>query len=221
MISEDRERLACQGPRCHMEDARHKLSCDLVHVGNHEQETLRGRESRGQSAHGQASMYSASRSRFGLQLRNAHGHAENVAQALRRPGLGELSHGRGRRDGEDEAIIAQAVGHVSCGLAPVPSADGLLEEVTWVRKRGEGTHGVILVDRRATLCRFHFRRLHESTSLAGHLGLVMPILHEPHLLQLLVQCQDPLVQVLHLGIIELACGNNPPHHKRGQAPITR
>jgi hypothetical protein len=109
VVAEDRQRLRRQRPRRHVKDARRELAGNLVHVGQHQQEPLRGRERRRQRPALQRAVHGAGRAALRLHLLNHRNLAPDVLEALRRPGVGELRHRGRRRDREDGADVVDAI----------------------------------------------------------------------------------------------------------------
>ena len=119
MVAEDRQGMGRHGARRHMEDRRRQFAGDLVHVGNHEEQALRGREGRGQRPGLQGAMHGAGGAALGLQLDNPRHGAPDVGPALRRPFVGEFAHAGGRRDRINGDDFGNAVGHVGDGFIAV------------------------------------------------------------------------------------------------------
>ena len=70
VIAEDRERLRGQGARRDVEDGRGQLTGDLVHVGDHQKQALRGREGGGQRATLERAMERPGGTALALHLHN-------------------------------------------------------------------------------------------------------------------------------------------------------
>ena len=121
VVAEDRERLRSEGAGGHMEHGRQHFAGDLVHVRDHQQQALGGRVGGGQSAAGEGSVRSAGRTGFGLHFNDLQRFAEHVFEALGRPGIGILSHRRGRGDGVNCRHFAESVGDMRRGMVAVNS----------------------------------------------------------------------------------------------------
>jgi len=78
--------------------ARNVLSGDLVQIGNHGQEALRGGEGRGQCAGLQGAVDRTGGPAFQLHLRNLRNGSPEIRMLLRRPLIGPLAHRRGGRN---------------------------------------------------------------------------------------------------------------------------
>ena len=94
VVTEDRQSVRSQGTSRHMEYARQQLTGDLVHVGDHQQQTLRSGEGRGQSARLQRTVDGAGSTGLRLHLNHLNGLTEDVLATLRSPLVHILSHGR-------------------------------------------------------------------------------------------------------------------------------
>ena len=123
MVAEDRQRLGADGARGNMEDARRKLARDLEHVGDHQEEALRGGEGCRQRAALQRAVDRAGGAAFGLHLLDDGDGAPQVRPAFRRPFVGKLRHRRRRRDRKDRAHLVDAVGNVSDSAVAVEGLD--------------------------------------------------------------------------------------------------
>ncbi len=92
MIAKDRQCLAGQRPGRDMEDSRQQLAGDLVHVGDHQQQPLRGRESRRQGAGRQSTVHGTGRPGFGLHLGDRRDNTPDVRFGLGRLGVRHFAH---------------------------------------------------------------------------------------------------------------------------------
>ena len=114
MVTEDVERMGSHAARRNVDNAGQKLSGDLVHIRDHEEKSLGCREGGGQCAGCKASVNRACGTRLGLHFDDLYGVAENVLHPGRRPGVGQLCHNAGRRDGVDGGNFRKRIGNV-CG----------------------------------------------------------------------------------------------------------
>ncbi len=126
MVAEDRERLCRQSTRRHVEYAGKKLARDLIHVGNHQKQTLRCGERRGECAALQRTVHSTRRTGFGLHLYDLYGLSEDVLTAGCRPFVNQFCHGRRRCDGVNRRHFAEHVSDVRCGVVTVTGDEFLL-----------------------------------------------------------------------------------------------
>ena len=87
VVAEDGQSVSGQSSRGNMEDRGGQLTGDLVHIRNHEQETLRGREGARQRAGLQGSVHSAAGAAFGLHFHDAGHRAPDILCAARAPSI--------------------------------------------------------------------------------------------------------------------------------------
>ena len=109
MIAENAQRMRSQGSCGDMEHAGQQLTGNFVHVGNHEQKTLRRRERRSESASGQGTVHSTRCARLALQLAHLHFLPEDVQPSLGSPLIAGFRHRGRRRDGVDGADIGKRI----------------------------------------------------------------------------------------------------------------
>ncbi len=119
VVAEDGERLRGHGARAHMEHARQLLGSHLVHVGDHEEQALRGRVGGGERAGGERTVDRARGTALGLHLAHLHLRAEDVLLAGSGPLVNEVGHRARRGDGIDARHLGERVGHVSRGVVAV------------------------------------------------------------------------------------------------------
>ena len=119
MVAEDVQRMGCQGTRAHVEDGGHALCCDLVHVGDHQQQALGCGVGGGQRAGGQRAVYSTRGTALALHLADLDGRAEDVLLALGRPLVHEVSHGAGGSDRIDAGNLGERIRHVGRSVVAV------------------------------------------------------------------------------------------------------
>ena len=119
VVAENRQGVGGEGAGADMDDARREFAGDLVHVGDHQQEPLRGGESAGQHAALHHAVHGPGRAALGLHLDHLRHLAPDVGLTGHRPFISVFGH-RGRRryrvDGED---LAEAVGGGGNGLIPI------------------------------------------------------------------------------------------------------
>ena len=119
MVAEDREALGGKRARGDVEHRGRQLARDLEHVGDHQEEALRGREGRGQRAGLERAVDRARRARPRSASPYVGDVAPDVGLALARPLIGQLGHRRGRRDRVDGADLVDPIGDVGRGLIAV------------------------------------------------------------------------------------------------------
>ena len=101
VVAENGKALHRQRARRHMEDGRREFARDLVHVRDHQQEALRGREGGGERPGGQRTVHGTRGAAFGLQLDDLRDGPPDVGLLAGGPFVGEFSHRRRRGDGID------------------------------------------------------------------------------------------------------------------------
>jgi hypothetical protein len=119
VVAEDRQGVRRQRTRRDVHAEGVQLARDLVHVGQHEQQALAGREGRGQRAALQRAVHRAGRAALGLHLDHVGDLAPQVRAPSRRPLVAQLGHRRGGRDRVDRDDLADPVRHARDGLVRV------------------------------------------------------------------------------------------------------
>ena len=92
MIAKDGQCVGSQRTCRNIKHARKPLTCDLVQVRDHKEQTLGCGVSRGQRACCQRTVNSAGGTRLGLHLRDLYGLAKDVLAAGCRPFIDMLGH---------------------------------------------------------------------------------------------------------------------------------
>ena len=115
VVAEDVERVICERTRADMEHRGGEFARDLVHIGDHQQQTLAGGEGGRQSACAQRAVHRAGCAGFGLHFSDLEGLTEDVLGTRVRPFVGVFRHRRGRRDGIYRCDFTQSVCYVSRG----------------------------------------------------------------------------------------------------------
>ena len=112
MVAEDRQRLSGQSASRNVEYAREQFAGDLVHVGDHQQQTLRSSERRSQRTALQRTVHGTGGTGLGLHFDHLDGLAENVLATLCGPLVDEFGHGRRGRDGINSCHFGEHVSHM-------------------------------------------------------------------------------------------------------------
>ena len=121
VVTEDGQSLGSQGTCGDVEDTGKKLTGNLVHIRDHQQEALGGGVGGGQGTSLQGTVHGTSGASLGLHFDNLHGLAEDVLSAACTPLVDVLSHrGRGR-DRIDSGDFAEHIRHVGSSLVTVAS----------------------------------------------------------------------------------------------------
>ena len=121
VVTKDRQRLCGQRTRRNVEHAGQQLAGDLVHVGDHQQQTLRSGERRGERTALQRSVHGACGSGFGLHFNDFNGFTEDIFTALSGPLVHELGHRRRRRDGIDGCDFREHISHMGRSVVTITS----------------------------------------------------------------------------------------------------
>ncbi len=136
VITENTQRVGRHCARGHMQHRRSELASDLVHIRQHQQQSLRTGEAARLRTGLKRTMQSASSTGFGLHLNDSRHLAPNVSLPLRTPHVGQFSHRRRRGDRVDRTDITQPVSDGGGGLITVntvPPGSGV-----WHRLGGFG-----------------------------------------------------------------------------------
>ena len=119
VIAKDVQRVGRHGTGGHVEHGGQALASDLVHVGNHEQQTLGGRIGGGDGTSTERAVNRTGCASLGLHLDNLDRRAEDVLLALGCPLVDVVGHGAGRRDRVDTRDLGKRVRHVCRGVVTV------------------------------------------------------------------------------------------------------
>jgi len=119
VVAENRQRVRGDTARRHMHGERRQLPGDLVHIGYHQEQSLGGREGRGEDAGLEGAMRRARGTGFGLHLDYVRDVAPEVFSALVRPLIGELAHGRAGSNRVDGDHLADPVRDRCCRLVAI------------------------------------------------------------------------------------------------------
>jgi hypothetical protein len=92
VIPENRERVRGYCARRDVERGRREFAGDLVHVGDHQQQSLRRRKSRGQRSGLEGAMHGSGCASFALHLDHMRNASPRVGHGLRRPLVSPLAH---------------------------------------------------------------------------------------------------------------------------------
>ena len=119
MVAEDVERVRGTRAGAHMEDAREPFGGDLVHVRDHEEQTLRCGVGGGEGACGKRTVDGARGAAFGLHLAHFDGGAEDVLLPLGGPHVHEVGHRARRGDRVNARHLSKRIGDVRGGVVAV------------------------------------------------------------------------------------------------------
>ena len=119
MITEDIQCLSSNGTCGYMEDSGKEFASDLVHVGDHQQKSLRSGVGGGQRAGCQRAVHGTGSTGFRLHLGYLNSGAENVLKALSRPLIDVVSHGAGRGNRVNARYFGKRVANMSRSVVAV------------------------------------------------------------------------------------------------------
>ena len=114
VIAEDVQRVGGNRTGRNMEHAGQQLAGDLVHVGDHQQQALRGGVGGGHCTGGQGAVDRTSGASFGLHLTHLDGGTENVLLTSGGPLIHQVCHGRGRGNRIDSRHFGKRIADI-CG----------------------------------------------------------------------------------------------------------
>src|SRR5699024_4540984 len=98
VVAEYIERVRSYAARRNVDDAWQQLAGDLVHIRDHEEQTLRRGVGRGERARRERAVYGTGGAGLRLHFHYLYLIAEDVFKTCRRPGIGKLRHNAGRSD---------------------------------------------------------------------------------------------------------------------------
>ena len=112
VISEDVQGLGGHGTGGDVEHAGQLLRRDLIHIGDHQQQTLGRGVGGGQRASAQRAVDRAGRAGLGLHLNDLDLRAEDVLLPVGAPLVNKVGHGTGGRDGVDGSDLGKRIADV-------------------------------------------------------------------------------------------------------------
>jgi hypothetical protein len=119
VIAEDVQRVGRNSTGGDVEHAGELLSCDFVHVRDHQQQALRGRVGGGQSTGAEGAVHCAGSTGFGLHLDDLDLVAEDVLLAVCGPLVDQVGHRGGRRNGINCRNFTESIAYVSRSIIAV------------------------------------------------------------------------------------------------------
>ena len=119
MVAEDAQSVRSNSAASDMKYGREQLSGNLEHVWQHQHQTLRGREGRGERTGYKRAVCGACRAELRLHLPDLHRRTEDVEPSGNIPFIGNLTHRCHRSDGIYGCYLAQGIGDIGCGCAAV------------------------------------------------------------------------------------------------------
>ena len=124
MVTEDGQGVGGQGTGCDVEHAGQALASDLIQVGDHQHQALRGGEGGGQGAGGQGAMDGTGSAGLRFHLHDVHAVAEDVSSILVGPFVHVLCHGGRGGDGVNSGYLSKSIGDVAGGGVRVHTLKG-------------------------------------------------------------------------------------------------
>ena len=149
VIAEDVQRLGRDGTGRYVKDAGQLLSCDLVHVGDHQQQTLGSGEGGGDSACTQCAVNSACGAGLRLHLDDLDLVAEDILLACCGPLVHRISHRRRRGNRIDGSNVGK--------------------RISYMRSRGVAIHGLLCSRHFSSSITFYWAAHRAGTVCAGWL----------------------------------------------------
>ena len=119
VIAENRKRVGGQGASRYVHGGRRQFTGDLVHVGNHQQQALRGRKRGAECTGLQRTMQCAGSAAFTLQLFYDGQCAPDILLPFRAPLIGPLGHGRRGGNRIDCNDFGETIGYRGSRLVPI------------------------------------------------------------------------------------------------------
>ena len=140
VVTEDRERLACQRTGSHMKHGGEQFTGDLVHVRDHQEQALRSRIGGGERTCCKTAVNGTGGTGFRLHFGNVDFFAPNVFLVFACPLIDPFAHGGRRSDGVNSCGFAQCISDVRGGIVTVLCVDFArhrfppLRVMLWLRK---------------------------------------------------------------------------------------
>ena len=119
VVTEDVQRVGSDAACRYVEHAGQQLTGDLVHIRDHEEQTLRSGVGGGQRTGIQRAVNGTRSTSLGLHLLDLNGSTEDVFDALCRPLVNIVCHRAGRRDRIDTGDFREGVGDICRSIVAV------------------------------------------------------------------------------------------------------
>ena len=126
MVSEDGQRMACQGARTYIDYAWEQLSGNLVHIRDHQQQTLGSCVGRCQRTCLQRAVNGTGSTGFRLHFLYQYCFAEDVLATCGSPFIYVFSHSRRGGDGVDSGYLGEHIRDMCSSLVTITSNEFLL-----------------------------------------------------------------------------------------------
>ncbi len=132
MVTEDWQGVGCESTSRNMEHGREQLACNLVHVGDHQQQTLRRSVGSGQGTRLKRAVNSAGGTALALHFLYHNSFAEDVLAACGSPFVDIFSHSRRRSDGVDCGNLREHVGDMGRSLITITGQEFFFFTHSWL-----------------------------------------------------------------------------------------
>ena len=119
VIAEDAQSVGSDGTSRYVNNARQQLTSDLVHVGDHQEQTLGSGVSGGQGTSSQRAVYGTGSASLRLHLYQLYGLAEDVLLTLGSPLVAHFCHYGRRSDRVDGSNICKRIGNMSRSVVTI------------------------------------------------------------------------------------------------------
>jgi len=119
MVTENIKSVGSNTTCTYVDDVGEKLTCDLVHIGDHQKKTLRSSEGGGKSTCCQRTVNGTCSTRLRLHFNYLYLVVKNVLETGSRPSICKLSHNAGRCDRIDCGNLGKRIANVRCGCVAV------------------------------------------------------------------------------------------------------
>ena len=114
MVTEDRKRMSRERTSRNVDNVRQQFAGDLVHIRDHQQQTLRSGVGGGQRTSRQRTVDRTRSTGFGLHFREFDRATEQVFLTLSRPHIRDFRHYRRRGNGVDSSNVGKRIRYI-CG----------------------------------------------------------------------------------------------------------
>ena len=125
VVTEDGKSVRSNGTCRHVEHTGKEFTRNFIHIGDHQQQTLRCGERRSQCTSLQRSVHGTSGTAFTLHFLHEHSFTKHVFATLSRPIVDILSHCRRGGDGIDSRHFAKHISDVCSRLVTITSNEFL------------------------------------------------------------------------------------------------
>ena len=115
MVAEDVQGAGSQCTSSDVENCRKQFTSDLIHVRNHQEQTLGCGIGGGQCTSGKGAVYSTGSTSFGLHFHDLDRTTKDVLLSMGSPFIADFSHRRRRSDRVDCGNITERIGSIRSG----------------------------------------------------------------------------------------------------------